>query len=128
MAELRKFLVVDDEAEICDFVKNFFEERNYKVFTALNGNEALSIVAKEKPPLVLLDIKMKMVDGLTVLRQIKELDSAIKVIMVSALDEKDKIEEAYRFGAIGYITKPLILDELEQAVFKSFGAAEIKNK
>ena len=121
MAEMRKLLVVDDESDVCEFVKNFFEERNYIVFTALNGKEALSIVRKEKPALVLLDIKMKYMDGLSVLRQIKEIDQDMKVIMVTALEDHDKMEEAYKYGAIDYITKPLILYNLEQAVARSVG-------
>ncbi|MFC1590509.1 response regulator [Candidatus Omnitrophota bacterium] len=119
MAEEKRLLVVDDEGDICDFVKSFFEERDYRVFTALNGNEAISIVRKEKPTLILLDIKMKFMDGITVLRHIKEIDSEIKVIMVTALEDQEKMEEAYKYGAIDYITKPLVLSNLEQAVMRN---------
>ena len=49
---MRKLLVVDDEADVCDFVKNFFEERGYAVLTALNGEDALAIVKDEKPNLI----------------------------------------------------------------------------
>jgi len=115
----KKLLVVDDEADVCDFVKNFFEERDYRVFTALNGDEALSIVKKEKPSLILLDIKMKFMDGLTVLRHIKDIDKNCKVIMVTALEDQDKVNDAYKYGAIDYITKPLVLGALEKAVEKN---------
>lgn len=113
---MHKILVVDDELDICDFVKTFFKERGFQVLTALNADEALSITKKERPDLVLLDIKMKGMDGLAVLKHIKELDKTIKVIMVTALEDQDKISEAYKLGAIDYITKPLILDYLEEAV------------
>ncbi|MFH1996516.1 MAG: response regulator [Candidatus Omnitrophota bacterium] len=116
MEEQKKLLVVDDESDVCDFVKSFFEERNYTVFTALNGNEAISIFQKEKPGLILLDVKMKSMDGLTVLRQLKAMDENVKVIMVTALDEQDKIDAARQFGAVGYITKPLVLGNLEETV------------
>ena len=116
---MRKILVVDDEHDICEFVSNFFRERGYEVFAALNGDEALSIVRKEKPELVLLDIKMKGMDGIAALKHIKSLDRNINVIMVTALEDVDKMNEASRLGASDYITKPLELDHLEQAVEKS---------
>ena len=57
--DMRKILIVDDEHDICDFVKNFFQERGYEVLTALNGDDALVITKEEKPELILLDVKMK---------------------------------------------------------------------
>ncbi|MDP3730218.1 MAG: response regulator [Candidatus Omnitrophota bacterium] len=116
---MHKLLVVDDENDICDFVKAFFKDRGFQVFTALNGEDALSIAKKDRPDLVLLDIKMKGMDGLAALKHIKELDKSIKIIMVTALEDQDKVHEAYKLGACDYITKPLILDYLEQAVLKN---------
>ena len=118
---MRKILVVDDEIDVCEFVKIFFEERGYRVFTALNGAEAVSIVQRERPDLILLDIKMKGMDGLATLRQIKEVHKDAKVIMVTALEDQDKVEEAYKNGAIDYITKPLALDHLEETVTRCLG-------
>ena len=116
---MHKLLVVDDENDICDFVKAFFRDRGFHVFTALNGEDALFIAKKERPDLVLLDIKMKGMDGLAALKHIKELDRGIKIIMVTALEDQDKMHEAYKLGACDYITKPLILDYLEQTVLKN---------
>lgn len=116
---MRKLLVVDDELDICDFVRTFFKDRGFTVFTALNAEDALSITEKERPDLVLLDIKMKGMDGLAALKHIRELDQNTKIIMVTALDDQDKMREAYKLGACDYITKPLILDYLEQTVSKN---------
>jgi len=116
---MRKILVVDDEQDICDFVRNFFQERGYTVLTALNGDDALLVVKNEKPELVLLDIKMKGMDGIAALKHIKDIDKSIKVIMVTALGDQDKMDEACRLGACEYITKPLMLDHLEQTVEKN---------
>lgn len=116
---MHKILVVDDEHEICDFVGNFLKERGYQVFTALNGDEALSIIKKERPELVLLDIKMQGMDGIAVLKHIKSFDKSITVIMVTALDDQDRMNEASRLGASDYITKPLELDHLEKSVEKN---------
>lgn len=114
-----RILVVDDESDICDFVKNFFQERGYDVLTAQSGDDALVIVKEQKPELVLLDIKMKGMDGIATLKHMKDIDRNQKVIMVTALDDQDKMNEATRLGACDYITKPLILDYLEQAVEKN---------
>jgi DNA-binding response OmpR family regulator len=115
---MHKLLVVDDENDICDFVKTFFKDRGFHVFTALSGEEALSVAKKDRPDLILLDIKMRGMDGLAALKHIKELDRNIKVIMVTALADQDKMHEAYKLGACDYITKPLILDHLEHTVLK----------
>ncbi len=113
---MTKMLVVDDEIEICDFLKTFFEERNYKVFTALTGEVAIQLVDQENPAIVLLDIKMPGLDGIEVLRRIKTFHPATKVIMVTAIETRDKIDEATRLGADNYITKPLSLEYLETDV------------
>ena len=113
-----KLLVVDDEIDVCNFVKNFLEERGYEVFTAMNADDGLAIAKREKPALVLLDIKMKGMDGLAALKHLKEFDRNQKVVMVTALEDQDKMDEACRLGACEYITKPLMLDHLEQVVEK----------
>ncbi len=113
---MRKILVVDDEHDICDFVKKFFGERGFEVFTALNGEEAIAITKREHPLLVLLDIKMEGMDGIATLKHLKAIDPKLKVIMVSAIEDRDKMNEACKLGACEYITKPLALDYLEQAV------------
>lgn len=111
-----KLLIVDDEAEICDFLKSFFEERNYEVRSATSGEEALKTLEQYKPNVVLLDIKMPVMDGIRVLEMIKSKHPKIKVIMVTALETRDKIEECIRLGADNYITKPLSLEYLENDV------------
>ena len=122
---MRKLLVVDDEHDICDFVRSFFKDRGYQVFTALNGEEALSVVKRESPDLVLLDIKMKGMDGIATLKHIKSINKDARVIMVTALEDQDKMNEAYKLGAIDYITKPLVLDYLEKAVEKNMKYTDI---
>lgn len=113
-----KLLVVDDEKDVCNFVKNFFGLRGFEVFTALNGEEALRIVEKEDPCIVLQDIRMPGIDGIETLRRMKERRPNNKVIMVTCVDDIERVQEAKRLGADGYITKPLILNELVKAVME----------
>lgn len=114
--DMVKLLVVDDENEICEFLKSFFEERNYTVSTANSGEQALEVVKRERPHVVLLDIKMPGIDGVQALKEIKSKYPKTKVIMVTAIETRDKIEECLRQGADNYITKPLSLEYLENDV------------
>lgn len=111
-----KILIVDDEEEICAFLAEFFRDCEYDVYTAFNGRDALLSVEREKPHVVLLDITMPGIDGLSVLRTIKERNPGIRVIMVTAVETEDKMTEAFKLGADNYITKPLSLEYLEQDV------------
>ena len=113
---MTRLLIVDDESEICDFLKSFFEDRDFEVHSALSGEEAFREVETFRPQVMLLDIKMGKVDGLSVLKKVKEKYPRTKVIMVTALETTDKIEEAMRLGADNYITKPLSLEYLENDV------------
>lgn len=113
---IKKLLVVDDEEEICNFLKVFFEERDFDVRTANSGPEAIRAVEKDIPHVVLLDIHMPGMDGIRVLRELKSKHPQLKVIMVTALETREKIEEAVRLGAANYITKPLSLEYLEKDV------------
>lgn len=113
-----KLLIVDDEQDVREFARNFFIRRKVDTAIASGGAEALDLIKKEKPILVLLDIRMEDMNGLDVLEQIKKIDSNIKVIMVSGVEEKEAVERAKSLGALNFISKPLVLDELEQVVLK----------
>ncbi len=112
----KRLLVVDDEEEICDFLKSFFEDRQYIVETAHSGVQALEKVRKFNPHIILLDIQMPEMDGMKALKIIKQENPQIKVIMVTAVETQEKIEESMRLGADNYITKPLSLEYLENDV------------
>jgi DNA-binding response OmpR family regulator len=113
---MSKLLIVDDEVEICEFLKSFFEDRDFEVAVANGGSQALEKAATFHPEVVLLDIQMPGMDGLQVLKKIKEIYPKVKVIMVTAVETQEKIEEAMRLGADNYITKPLSLEYLEKDV------------
>jgi len=113
---MTKILIVDDEIDVCDFVRHFFEERNYRVFTALNSAEGLRLLRREKPHIMLLDVKMSGIDGIETLKKARGFDKDVKVIMVTAVDDQASMKEAEKLGAARYITKPLVLEDLEAAV------------
>ncbi|KPK99198.1 MAG: hypothetical protein AMJ95_00115 [Omnitrophica WOR_2 bacterium SM23_72] len=114
MIEKSRILVIDDEVEVVDLLKKRLEKAGYQVVTATDGPQGFKVAVDEKPDLILLDIIMPDVDGLTVLRQLKaqESTSNIPVVMVSAKSMTDSIFEARKYGATDYIIKPFQWDEL----------------
>lgn len=115
---MAKLLIVDDETDVREFAANFFRKRKIEVSTASSGEEALSIVGKEKPNLVLLDIRMEGIDGIETLKRIKENNREIKVIMVTGKkpDDDESFQKCREYGALNYIHKPLELEDLEKVV------------
>ena len=119
MKKSPKLMVVDNEVDVCNFVKSFFETRDFKVSAAFNGDEALSRIGEEKPDIVILDMMMRSDrEGLDFLPRIKAALPEVKVIMVTAVYDEDVIKEAKKLGADDYITKPLILEYLESTVME----------
>jgi len=123
-----KLLIVDDESDVREFAANFFRKRKIEVTTAATGEEALLLIEAQKPHLVLLDIKMPGIDGIETLRRIKCLDGGLKVVMVTGKkpEEEDCLAMCQQLGAIGYIHKPLELDDLEQLVMSTLKQAALK--
>ncbi len=122
-----KLLTVDDEMGIDSFFYEFFSARNYEVLNATSGREAIEIVKKEKPRIVLLDINMRGMNGIETLRKIKEIDKNTVVIMVTGVKDDDVVKEALEAGADDYITKPLSLEYLDKVVLLKFMNLEIKD-
>ena len=125
---LRKILVVDDEADILNFLELVLAERSYQVLTASSGQQALSQARQHAPDLILLDIMMPQMDGWEVLRllRVDPRTAGIPVAMISArTDAKDRVQ-GLQEGALDYICKPFSLDELlakVDAIFTQLDAA-----
>ena len=115
---MSKLLIVDDEIDIREFAKSFFKKRKIDVITASGGKEALGLIDKEKPDLVLLDVRMEEMTGLEVLKTLRGNNNNTKIIMVTGVENGESVKEAHSLGIIGYIHKPLVLDELEKIVLK----------
>lgn len=112
----RKVLVVDDEQEIVDFMERFLIRKGISVVKAGTGELAVEICKKEMPDCVFLDIQMPGKDGISTLLELRQLNSSLKVIMITGKDDIDLKEKAARAGALDYITKPLDLSELHRKI------------
>ena len=112
-----KLLVVDDEKEICKFVKMLFDKEGFLTYSALSSAEAIRIAKKVQPQVALLDIYLKRgKTGLDVLRQIKNIAPSCNCIMVTWDKAESMIKEAKTEGAVSYLTKPLTTDQLLKVV------------
>ena len=106
-----KILVVDDDASIVETVRAYLREAGYEVFTARDGNSALSEYRRQKPDLLVLDVMMPEMDGFEVVRTLRR-DSAVPVILVTArVEESDRLV-GLELGADDYMTKPFSPREL----------------
>ena len=101
-----KILVVDDERDIRDGLKDLLERDEYKVDTAIDGNDALEKVKGLKYQLVISDIIMPRMSGIDLLEQIKSLSPFIEIIMITGHSTFERTLECIEKGAIGYIEKP----------------------
>ncbi len=112
-----RILIVDDDKCVRDFLGRFLSMKGYEyVQSAETGQEAVEIVKKDDFKLVLLDIKLPDMDGIDVLRRIKQLSNNIAVIMMTGFPEEEKAKQMIKEGAYDYIIKPFDLDYLELSV------------
>ncbi|MCP4649600.1 MAG: response regulator [PVC group bacterium] len=117
-------LIVDDDQTIQDYFERVLKE--YRVIKASNGTQALELVQKERPDLVLLDIRMPGIDGIETLKRIKEIDSDISVIMLSAHRTLQTNLEAAKLGAYTSLAKPFDLYEMKSIISDAFSSAPTK--
>jgi CheY-like chemotaxis protein len=111
-------LVVDDVQENTLLISRILENDNYHVHAANNGRDAYALLKKENIDLVILDINMPVIDGITVLKKIQESSELanIPVVMLTALDDSKTALECMRLGACGYISKPYNGQSLKQQI------------
>jgi CheY-like chemotaxis protein len=113
-----KILVADDEPEVVDLVRIVLDQEGYVVLSAGDGDKALTTIQTERPDLVLLDVRMPKMSGLTVLRYLREDPelATIPVIMLSVVTSYPEVRSALQRGAVAYLSKPFELRELVRLV------------
>jgi len=121
MDDKMRVLIVDDSAIIRNSIEKDLKGYNVEVVgMAGNGKEALEIFREKKPNYVTLDITMPEIDGLTVLDEMLKLEPATKVIIVTALSDKDTGLKAIELGAKSIVVKPYTSDKLKNVFEKLF--------
>jgi two-component system response regulator HydG len=105
-------LVIDDDRDICQVLKKFLGKNNFFVNTAYNGAEGLQQLNNQDYDLIICDYKLPDITGNELLKNIKTLNNNVAIIIITGYADVKTAVEAFRFGAIDYITKPLYPDEL----------------
>jgi len=123
---LGRILVVDDEAPVREVLTEYFTTEGYAVEGAGSGAEALTVVRGGRADLVLLDVRMPGLDGVQVLRKIREINGDVPVIMVTANEDVSLAKETLKLGAFDYVAKPFDFDYLDRAV--AAGLARVGDK
>jgi DNA-binding NtrC family response regulator len=109
-------LAVDDEQNLLELLITVLGKRGYKVKTALNGIEALRLLDQESFQLALLDLKMGPVNGVQLLKEIKDRRPIMKVIMMTAYPTSETRTQASANGASAYLTKPVDIQKLVDTI------------
>lgn len=108
----RRVLVIDDNEDMLNIVAEILRAQGYEVHTATEGDDGIRKVNELRPHVVLLDVAMPAMDGLTVLKAIRQIAPFTGVVMLSAINYGDARERSLSMGASDYITKPFTVTRL----------------
>ena len=109
-------MLVEDEKAISDFLSAKLTANNYRLLTAPSGREAVSLAASHCPDLVLLDLGLPDIDGMEVLRRVKETQPDIEVIILTGHGNETDRETCMNMGAFAYLQKPVDIDILSETM------------
>ena len=122
----KRILVVEDDGEMRDLLKDFLKREGYEVDSVDNGSEALRKLTKEEFNLIITDVRMPGLSGLDILPGIKTLQPWASVIVITAFGSDEVYKKAFERGAYVYLRKPIHLPNLGKLIHKMFplGSAE----
>lgn len=117
---MERILVIDDELETCEMIKDILEGAGYNVCIAVSGREGINLVKQRSPDLIICDVVMEGINGIGVLTGLKSMKIQIPVIMISGYGTHDMVVQALELGAVDFIAKPFkpknILDTVKKVI------------
>jgi DNA-binding NtrC family response regulator len=123
---IANILIIEDNEDLSFTILKVLQKEGYRIFTAKSGEEGLLVLRKELVDLILLDLKLPKMNGLEVLSEVREIDSDMAVIMMTASTDVKPAIEAMKKGALDYLMKPFELDELKLVVKKALEMHQLK--
>ena len=111
-------LIVDDSPDNLAMISLDLQQQNYRVVTAINGEDAIKVATQTNPNLILMDINLPELDGLAATRRIRDIETLreVPVVAVTAFGTAGFQRAAYDVGVVGYLTKPIDLDRMHQLI------------
>lgn len=125
---IKRILIADDEKNMRWAIKKALEGEAFDIYEASNGKEALDLFKEVDPHLVIMDLRMPEMDGITTLTKMKEVKEATPIIMITAHGTMESAVEAMKLGALDYISKPFDIEELMITIDKAIGYGELKEE
>ncbi len=112
----KSVLIIDDEPSICESLSDIVAALDYETVSAYDCNEAVINISNKLPDIVFLDIKLPVVDGVTILKLVKLINPKIPVVMMSGVASVDVAKETLTNGAFDYIAKPFTFDRVTEVL------------
>ena len=125
---ISRILVVDDEAEIRDILTHLLEKEGFKVITAPDGHQAMQKICLETPDAVILDVCMPGLNGMELLKKIKEISGDLPVVLITAYGDIHQAVEALKEGAYDYLVKPFDNNEVIRIIRHALSERQLKKK
>src|SRR5687768_14940668 len=123
-----RILVIDDEAAIRDSLRMILEYEDYQFTGAASGQEGIALVQRDRPDLVMLDIKMPGMDGMEVLRKLRAHDETLPIVMISGHGGSAAAVEAIKAGALDFLDKPLSSERVIVTLQNALKQSELKEQ
>src|SRR5258706_9442312 len=120
---MSKLLLIDDEEDVLYSFRRIFDSSEIEITTAASGEDGIKLIPKLKPDLVLMDIRMGGITGLETLRRIRQLDSKLLVILMTAYGTTQTAIEAMKLGAYDYLLKPFQVPKIKEIIVNALKSA-----
>ncbi len=121
-----RLLVVDDEWTVIELFSSFLSSKGYQVTAAYNGRDALDLFNSQPFDLVLADLRMPNMNGLSLLEEMKKIHPQVPVVMISGYGDVETVVKALKLGAENFLTKPVDMDDLERVVEQSLAISCVR--
>ena len=118
----RKILIIDDEPDLRDLYQKLLELKGYHVYCAASGPEGIQLNEQNNPDLIILDMHMPEMDGISTLRNIRKTDDSVIVVILTGYACPDTIRDAIDLNVSEYLSKPFENNELLNVIGKAFGS------
>ncbi|MCK4422875.1 MAG: sigma-54-dependent Fis family transcriptional regulator, partial [Candidatus Omnitrophica bacterium] len=120
-----KIVIVDDELSMVEFLSNMLIQDGYQVESTTDGKQAIDLVRANSPDIVISDIKMSPLNGLQILKQVKQINPEINVIMITAFGSIEGAVGAVKDGAYDYITKPFKIENIRSVIKRALSTRRL---